>query len=253
MKYLKIEVFANDSDIQVVSLNRPEVKNAFHPEMILEITNFFVGLKTDHKTKAIILKGEGTVFCAGADLNWMKEMINYSFDQNVQDSEKLWDMFDAIIQCPVPVIGVLHGAIYGGALGLAACCDYVIAEEKTQFCFSEVKLGLAPAVISSFVLRKISDGFVRPLMISAEIFSTEVGLRMGLVHQNLKNFETWPEEIKKFSSNGIQAMHETKKLLNQISSGISWSEQKKVTTKVISERRVGVEAQMRLKKFLEKK
>lgn len=253
MKYLKVELFQNDSEIQVVSLNRPEVKNAFHPEMIAEITDIFQKLKSDSKTKCIILKGEGSVFCAGADLNWMKEMVHYSFDQNVQDSEKLWTMFDTIIQCPIPVIGVLQGAVYGGALGLAACCDYVISDSKTQFCFSEVKLGLAPAVISSFVLRKIADGFARPLMLSAEVFQADTALRMGLVHQVLQNFESWPDEIKKFSNNGLEAMRETKKLLNQITLGPSWAEQKKLTTQVISERRVSPEAQARLKKFIEKK
>lgn len=253
MKYVKIEEFSQDAEIKVVSLNRPEVKNAFHPEMISELTNLFQGFKSDSKAKVIILKGEGSVFCAGADLNWMKEMVNYSFDQNLKDSEKLWDMFDAIIQCPIPVIGVMHGAVYGGALGLAACCDYVIADEKTQFCFSEVKLGLAPAVISAFVLRKMVDGFARPLMLSAEVFSSIVAVRIGLAHQILENFLTWPDEIKKFSGNGLEAMKETKKLLNQFSFGVSWAEQKKSTTKVISERRLSAEAQTRLKKFIDKK
>lgn len=252
MKHLKIEAFKNDPEIQVISLNRPEVKNAFHPEMIEEITRVFQSLQSDLKTKAIILKGEGTAFCAGADLNWMKEMVNYTFEQNIKDSEKLWDMFDAIIQCPIPVIGVLHGAVYGGALGLAACCDYVIAEAKTQFCFSEVKLGLAPAVISSFVFRKVADGFARPFMLSAEVFKAESALRIGLVHQIPENFENWPEEIKKFSGNGVEAMRETKKLLNQVTLKPSWAEQKSLTTKVISQRRVSAEAQLRLKKFIEK-
>lgn len=253
MKHLKSEAFKSDPEIQIVSLNRPEVKNAFHPEMIAEITEVFSKLASDSKIKAIVLKGEGTAFCAGADLNWMKEMVNYNFEQNVKDSKKLWDMFDRIIQCPIPVVGVLHGAVYGGALGLAACCDYVIAETKTQFCFSEVKLGLAPAVISSFVFRKIADGFARPLMLSAEVFNTETALRMGLAHQVPANFESWPEEIKKFSSNGLEAMRETKKLLNQITGRPSWDDQERLTTRVISERRVSTEAQTRLKKFLEKK
>lgn len=253
MKHLKIEAFKNDPEMQVVSLNRPEVKNAFHPEMIAEITETFSKLASDSKTKAIILKGEGTVFCAGADLNWMKEMVNYTFEQNIKDSKKLWDMFDSIIQCPIPVIGILHGAVYGGALGLAACCDYVIADTKTQFCFSEVKLGLAPAVISSFVFRKIADGFARPLMLSAEVFGTETALRMGLVHQMPTAFESWADELKKFSSNGLEAMKETKKLLNQITERPSWDDQERLTTRVISERRISSEAQARLKKFIEKK
>jgi methylglutaconyl-CoA hydratase len=250
MKFLKIETFINDSQIQVVTLSRPEVKNAFHPEMISEITETFKKLSVQKELKLVVLKGEGTSFCAGADLNWMKLMVNYSYEQNIQDSENLWDMFESIKNCSVPVVGVLHGAVFGGALGLAACCDYVIAEEKTSYCFSEVKLGLAPAVISSFVLRKVADGFARAMMLSAEVFNTSAALRMGLVHNSISNFETWTIEIKKFSVNGLEAMKATKKLLNQISEGLSWSEQKKRTTHVISERRVSVEAQERLKKFI---
>jgi methylglutaconyl-CoA hydratase len=252
MKFIKVENFKNDPEIKIVLLSRPEVKNAFHPEMIAEITDVFQILQHDVKTKVVVLRGEGNVFCAGADLNWMKEMVKYSFDQNVEDSEKLWDMFDAISGCTIPVVGVVQGAVYGGALGLAACCDYVIAERKTGFCFSEVKLGLAPAVISSFVLKKIADSFARPYMLSAEVFSAESAQRIGLVHELVDGADGWMDSMKKFSANGLEAMRETKKLVNQISAGPAWAEQKKLTTKVISERRVGAEAQARLKKFIEK-
>ena len=253
MKFLKVIDFENDENIKIVSLNRPEVKNSFNPEMIAEITLAFKNFQDDPKIKTIFLTGEGNSFCAGADLNWMKEMVQFDLDQNVQDSRKLWDMFEAIAQCHVPIIGLVQGSVFGGALGLIACCDYVFAEAKTSFCFSEVKLGLAPAVISSFVLRKVSDGFARPLMLSAEVFYAETALRSGLVHRILPNFETWAEEIKMFSGNGPEAMKETKKLLNEIEGGLSWFDQKKLTTKVISERRVSAEAQSRLKSFLEKK
>ncbi len=168
MKFLKIET---SGEFKIVKLNRPEVKNAFHPEMIAEITAAFTEFNMDSKIKAVVIAGEGSVFCAGADLNWMQEMIKYSLAENQKDSEKLWQMFEAIQVCERPVIGIVHGAVFGGALGLMACCDYVFAEEKTQFCFSEVKLGLVPAVISSFVLKKVPDAFVRPLMLSAEVRS----------------------------------------------------------------------------------
>src|SRR3989344_9473858 len=180
MKFLKIEDLG---EFKVISLNRPEVKNAFHPEMISEITEVFTDFANDKKTKSIVLQGQGTAFCAGADLNWMKEMVNYTFDQNLKDSEKLWMMFEAIAFCPVPVIGVAHGAAFGGALGLLSCCDYVYAEEKTQFCFSEVKLGLAPAIISGFISRKIPDAFYRPFMLSAEIFNSQDSKNIGLIQR----------------------------------------------------------------------
>jgi methylglutaconyl-CoA hydratase len=251
MEHIRLENLTRDSQIRVVSLDRPEVKNAFHPEMISEITETFLKIKSEKDVKAVVLKGEGTAFCSGADLNWMKEMVQYSFDQNVKDSEKLWEMFEAITFCPVPVIAVVHGAVYGGALGLLAACDYVFAEKKTQFCFSEVKLGLAPAVISSFVLRKISDTHARSLMLSAEVFSTEKAQSIGLVHSHFSDNADIETMMKYFSGNGIEAMKETKKLLNEISDA-DWAKQKQLTTKVISERRTSAEGQERLKKFLQK-
>ncbi len=249
MKFLKIE---DDRDFKIVKLNRPDLKNAFHPEMIAEITEVFKQFNLDKQIKAVILFGEGSAFCAGADLNWMKEMVKYTVPENLKDSEKLWQMFEAIQHCERPVIGVVHGAVFGGAIGLVACCDYVFAEEKTQFCFSEVKLGLVPAVISSFLLRKVADAYIRPLMLSAEVFSTHSAKAMGLVH----TIFTGPIDIgtclKQFENNGLESMCETKKLLNQVS-GLTWIEQKNLTTKVISERRVSREGQIRLQKFIEKK
>lgn len=251
MKYLKIENWPSDSQIQVVTLNRPEVKNAFHPEMIQEITEVFSQLSLDQNVKAVVLRGEGTAFCSGADLNWMKQMVNYSFEENIIDSEKLWKMFEAVAFCSVPVIGLVHGAVYGGALGLLAACDYALAEAQTKFCFSEVKLGLAPAVISSFVLRKISDSQARSLMLSAEVFSATQALQVGLVHGSYSEEAEIIKCVKNFSNNGLQAMKETKKLLNQLQTA-NWDQQKKMTTTVISERRMSLEGQERLKNFLNK-
>lgn len=244
----------NDNSIKIVELNKPKLKNAFNPEMIAEITDTFKKLSADKTVRAVVLKGAGTAFCAGADLNWMKSMVNFSFDQNIKDSEKLWEMFEAITLCEAPVIGLIHGAAFGGALGLIAACDYAIADEATKFCFSEVKLGLSPAVISSFILRKCSDGQVRPFMLSAEVFDTKTAQRLGLVHV-IKNLDDGLTEARKFSGLGLEAIRETKKLLNTIEiskAGSSWAKQKKLTTTVISERRMSKEGQELLKAFLSK-
>ncbi len=249
MKFIKIEQL---NDYKIVKLNRPEVKNAFHPDMIAEITEIFQQLNNEKNIKAVILSGEGSVFCAGADLHWMKEMVKYNLEENLNDSAKLWNMFEAVRVCERPILGVLQGAVYGGALGLVACCDYVFAEEKTQFCFSEVKLGLAPAVISSFLLKKIPDAFIRPLMLSAEVFNTEKAKSIGLVHTVFNGFFDFENSIKAFNQNGLQAMCETKKLLNQLPTA-SWDQQKTKTTQVISERRVSAEGQNFLQKFIQKK
>lgn len=249
-KFIKIENFENDSLVKIVSLNRPEVKNAFHPEMISEITDFFATENTENKSKIIILRGEGSVFCAGADLNWMKDMVNYSFEQNIEDSKKLWEMFESIQKCQTPVVAIAEGAVFGGAIGLLSCCDYVFAEEKTKFCFSEVKLGLAPAVISGFISKKIQDAFYRPFMLSAEVFNVDDSKNMGLIQRIYSGKIEIAEVAKKFLPNGIEAMKETKKLLNSLLSIQSGSEKKEYCTRLISELRMNHEGQERMKKFL---
>jgi methylglutaconyl-CoA hydratase len=250
MKYIKVENLT--SDVKVVTLNRPEVKNAFHPEMIAEITAFFNGENQSDTSRLIILRGEGSAFCAGADLNWMKDMVNFSLDENKTDSIRLWNMFEAVQSCRIPVIAVAHGAVFGGALGLLVACDYVVAEEKTQFCFSEVKLGLAPAIISGFISQKIQDAFFRPLMISGEVFNTSAAQKMGIVHQSFSQSIDSAEIVKQFAANGTEAMKETKKLLNALLANSEREVRKNLCTQVISERRVSNEGQERLKKFLNK-
>lgn len=253
-KFIKIENFKNDPQVKIISLNRPEVRNAFHPEMISEVTEFFIKENAENKSKLIILKAEGKVFCAGADLNWMKDMVKYSFAENIEDSTRLWNMLESIQSCQIPVVAVAHGAVFGGALGLLSASDYVFAEENTKFCFSEVKLGLAPAIISGFISRKIPDAFCRPLMLSAEIFKAQDAKNIGLVKKVYKNTDNSNIEIsdvvKTFSENGIEAMKETKKLLNSLLNIKNFSEQKNLCTRVISERRLSAEAQDRMKNFL---
>lgn len=236
----------------ILSLDRPAVKNAFDPEMIQEITDFFNTVNNEAHIKAVIIKGEGTAFCAGADLNWMKNMVNYSYEENLIDSRKLWDMFEAMKNCVHPLIAQAHGAVFGGALGILACCDYVFAEEKTKFCFSEVKLGLAPAVISSFILKKCADAFIRPLMLSGEVFNVGAAEGIGLVHMIYKESLTVEDIIKKFVDNGTEGMRETKKLLNTLSQEIDEKEHIRLTTEAISRLRVSADAQERLQKFLQK-
>ena len=170
MKFLK---YHEEKSIAFVTLNRPELRNAFNVEMIAEIKDAFVRLSTRQDLRAIVLSGEGKSFCAGGDLNWMKDMVNYSMEQNREDAHQLFEMFESILHCHIPVIGMVHGSAFGGALGLVACCDYVIAEEKTQYCFSEVKLGLAPAVISAFVQKKCTLGHVGHFMLSGQVFSSK--------------------------------------------------------------------------------
>lgn len=241
--------------VAYVKLHRPDVRNAFNPVMIAEITQVFTDLNSRQDLYAVVLQGEGKTFCAGADLNWMREMVNFTFEQNQQDSLQLFAMFEAIANCTLPVIGLIHGAAFGGALGLVAVCDEVVAEEGTQFCFSEVKLGIAPAVISAFVNRKAVAGKVRPLMLSAVVFNPHVAQQAGLVTEVVPPGEghTAVQKIlHTYAQCGREAVRETKKLLNNLPT-MNWEQQKAATTRLIAERRASSEGQEGLKSFLEKR
>lgn len=252
---MKFVVVAEMNQVAYVKLNRPDVRNAFNPEMIAEITQTFHDLNARKDLRAVVLQGEGKSFCAGADLNWMREMVNFSFIQNREDSLKLFNMFEAIAKCTLPVVGMVHGAAFGGALGLIAACDEVIAEEGTQFCFSEVKLGIAPAVISSFVQCKTVPGKVRPLMLSAVVFNAHTAQQAGLVTEVVaagEGHNAIQKVIHNYLQCGPEAVRETKKLLNDIGN-MTWEQQRDRTTNLIAERRASAEGQEGLKSFLEKR
>lgn len=238
-----------------VQLKRPEIRNAFDPSMIADLTRIFTELENRRDLRAVVVRGEGKVFCAGADLNWMKEMVNYTRLQNQEDSLKLFTMFEAIARCSLPVIGLVQGAAFGGALGLVATCDYVIADPKTQFCFSEVKLGIAPAVISGFVARKTLPGLVRHWMMSGAVFTPQQAQAAGLVHDIVAeaDFEAHLQTIlKTYKDAGPEAVRETKKLLNDLPA-LNGAQQKERTSQLIADRRVSAEGQEGLKSFLEKR
>lgn len=252
MAFVEIKEIAQ---VGYVKLNRPEIRNAFDPGMIDLLTKTFEDLERREDLRAVVLQGEGKVFCAGADLHWMREMVQYTLEQNKKDSLKLFRMFEAIAGCSLPVIGLVQGAAFGGALGLVACCDYVMADPQTQFCFSEVKLGIAPAVISAFVQRKAVAGKVRHFMLSGEVFKASQAQEAGLVHEVLpsSSFNTRLESLlQHYKDCGPQAVRETKKLLNHLP-GLSWEESRLRTSQLIAERRVSAEGQEGLKSFLEKR
>ena len=242
-----------------VRLNRPQVRNAFHPEMIAELTVAFKALQKNKDVKCVVLSGEGESFCAGADLGWMKSMVSFSRAQNKKDAEKLYDMFQAMYDLPCPLIGLAHGHAMGGALGLLAVCDLVVSEEKTEFCFSEVKLGLSPAVISAFVKNKMDLSQMSRWFLTGEVFSAMQAKDTGLVHEVTAQPQAVVEKwTKAFTANGPQAVRETKTLLRKIvggssSNASSQTKLKKQTTDLIAKLRVGEEGQEGIKSFLEKR
>ena len=250
MKYIEVKDEEYQRDIR---LNRAELHNAFNAEMIEELTGAFSELPTE--VRAVQLSGAGKSFCAGADLNWMKSMVEYTMEENREDSLKLFDMFSAIRNCRVPVLGKVHGNVFGGGLGLVAACDIVVAEESTKFCFSEVNLGLVPAVISPFVFDKVAEKSAREWMLSGKVFSATEAFFAGLVNhvgtaQEAGEFVDL--ELNRIISCGREAVSATKALLNQLK-GLSWEERRRETARVIAERRVSEEGQEGLRSFLQKK
>jgi methylglutaconyl-CoA hydratase len=252
---MKTILTKEENNILHISLNRPEIHNAFNPEMIQELTMIFSDTHNLMKYRAIVLSGEGESFCAGADLNWMKSMIKYNFEENVEDAQKLFIMFDVMKNCPLPVLGKIQGNVFGGGLGLVAICDIAVAESKTKFCFSEAKLGLVPSVISPFIRRKLSPHIIRELFLTADVFDTKKAMESGLVHfaGSSKECEKYLQsKIDSISKCGKHAVITTKKLLNDLET-LDHKNLKMETSSVIARRRVSEEGQEGLKAFLEKR
>jgi len=179
-KYLDVR---RDGPIERLVLNRPEVRNAFNEGMIAELTWWANSVSCDGSVRLVVLEGAGPTFCAGADLEWMGRMASFTHEQNVDDASEMARMFLALDRLPVPVIGRVHGAALGGGAGLAAICDIVVATETTLFGFTEVRLGLIPAVIAPFVVAKIGRSFTRELFLTAERFDAARAHSLGLVHK----------------------------------------------------------------------
>lgn len=172
---------AQSGPVLRVVLNRPEVRNAFNDELIAALSDAFLNLPTG--VRCVVLSGEGKAFSAGGDLEWMRRAAAYTQEQNAQDALKLARLFQAIVTCPAVVIAKVHGAAFGGGCGLVAASDVAVCEAETKFAFSEVRLGLLPATISSFVIPKIGAGHARALFSTGEAFGAERALRIGLVHE----------------------------------------------------------------------
>jgi methylglutaconyl-CoA hydratase len=164
-----------------VALNRPEVRNAFNPRMIGELTETFTSLSSS-EARLVILRGNGRSFSAGADVNWMRQSLHLSHEENLEDARRMSDMFAAIDSCRKPVVASVHGAALGGGMGLISVADIVVAASDSVFGFTEAKLGIIPAVISRFVLPKIGESWARALFLTGERFGVDVARQIGLVH-----------------------------------------------------------------------
>ena len=177
--------------VLTVTLNRPDIRNAFNETMIEEITRVFSDDALRPEVRAVVLRGSGAVFSAGGDLNWMKKAVDFTYEENLKDTTALTRMFALMNECPKPLIGAIHGAAIGGGVGFVSVCDIVIATRDTQFSLSEVRLGIVPACIGPFLIANIGASHARFLFVSAERFDSERALRVGLIHDVVETRRHW--------------------------------------------------------------
>jgi methylglutaconyl-CoA hydratase len=196
-----------DGPVLRVTIDKPERRNAFDAELIRELTEAFADVGD---ARAVVLTGEGESFCAGADIDWQRSAIDLSYEENVEDALRLYRMLAAVDGCPAPVVAWIQGYCLGGGCGLAACVDIAVAADDAVFGFSEVKLGIIPAVISPFVLAKIGSGAARRYFLTGERFESEVALRIGLVSEIGQEVEAVVAELL---TSGPGAVREAKRLV----------------------------------------
>ena len=254
MKYETLDV-SKENDVATVMLNRPHVHNAMNEILCKELIHCFQQLANDASVRVIILTGSGSSFCAGADLNWMKGMIRYSQEGNRRESNLILEMYQTIFSSPKPVIGKINGNAFGGGVGLIAVCDITIAAPGAQFAFSEVKLGIIPSIVSTFVSYRLTRADMRRLFLTGERFDTMYAHEIGLVdfivpsEELDKKVEYYVNQIR---SSGPQAILEVKTLMQKFSE-MKLDDYKSFTVDKIAELRVSEEGQEGISAFLEKR
>jgi methylglutaconyl-CoA hydratase len=237
---LKIE---REREVLRVTLARPERRNAFDAELIAELTEAFADVGD---ARAVVLAGEGQSFCAGADVDWQRSAVDLSYAENVEDALRLYRMCETIDHCPAPVVARVHGYALGGGSGLVACADVAIAAPDAVFGFSEVKLGIIPAVISPFVLPKIG-AHARRYFLTGERFDAETALRIGLVEEVAADLDTAVDRVvSELLASGPEAVREAKRLIRERPAG-------EETAQIAARLRAGDEGQNGLRAFLAKR
>jgi len=237
-----------------VTLNRPEVRNAFDDALIKLLHEAFVSLAKDQSVRAVVLAGNGPSFCAGADLNWMKRMAGYDYAGNLRDAQSLADMLAALDRMPKPTIARVHGPAFAGGTGLVAACDIAVGTKEAKFCFSEAKLGLSPATISPHVLRAIGERAARRYFLTAEVFDAEEALRIGMLSILTDQLdETIDGLLQHLLAGGPEAMKKIKDLVRAVSSRPLDDALVADTAKRIAEIRVSPEGREGIASFLEKR
>ena len=245
----------SDGPVATVHMNRPEAHNALDPALISALTRCFEDLAESERVRVVVLAGEGPSFCAGADVGYMRQTADLSYEANLQDARQLAAMFRAVDECPKPVVAKVRGAAMGGGAGLVAAADVAVADEGTRFAFSEVRLGIAPATIGPYVLRKIGPTHARSLFLTGERFGAARAREIGLVHESVPSdgLETAVEEtVGRLLQGGPHAQAAVKALLRQLES-VEPMDAPGLMSRLISELRSGEEGQEGLAAFLEKR
>ena len=238
-----------------VTLNRPDVRNAFNEGLIAELTAAFITLGQRPDLRAIVLAAEGKAFCAGADLNWMKAMAGYSWDENHADATRLADMLWAIYSCPLPVIARVQGDVYAGGVGLVACADIVVAVDTAGFCLSEAKLGLLPATIGPYVVKALGEQASRRYFVTAERFGAAEAQRLGLVHEVVSPgaLDAKVDEIAAaIAANGPAAVRACKQLVKDVAGREITPQLRDDTARRIADIRASAEGREGVQSFLNK-
>jgi len=247
----------NAAGIAELTLNRPAVHNAFDDSVIEQLITHLESAQNDTQVRALVLRSNGKNFSAGADLGWMKRMATNSHQENLDDAARLATLMQRLNDLDKPTIALIQGAAYGGAVGLAACCDIVIASEDARFCLSEVKIGLIPAVISPYVVRAIGERQSRRYFITAEPFTAQTAQQFGLVHETVSTPEFFDDTCNRLINtllrNSPQGMKAAKALVFSVSNKVIDPTIIQHTTHQIADIRVSAEGQEGLSAFLEKR
>lgn len=251
-----IQLTRPSAHVARVWLNRPDVRNAFNDEVIAALTKAFEALARDQDLRVVVLGAHGKAFCAGADLNWMKAMAGYSWEENRADAQRLADMLWTLDQCPVPIVGRVQGDCYAGGMGLASVCDVLVAVEGATFCLSEARLGLLPATISPYVVRAMGAQASRRYMVTAERFSAVQAHALGMVHE-LATPETLDAKVDEIVAtlvaNGPAAVRACKALVRDVAGQPLTAELRGETARRIADIRASDEGREGLASFLNKR
>jgi methylglutaconyl-CoA hydratase len=241
--------------VATVTLARPDARNALNAGLIGELRRCVEELAEDDKVRVVVLTGEGDFFCAGADIGYMRDTAKFSYEENLEDARNLMAMFEAVDGCPKPVVARVKGAAIGGGVGLVAAADVAVAEEGTVFAFSEVRLGISPATIAPFVVRKIGHSQVRALFLTGERFDGVRAREIGLVHEVISEEDldaAVQEKVEGLLAGGPEALAATKALLRELRDAAP-DEVTEITARRIAGLRTGEEGQEGLGAFLEKR